>query len=68
VVQENCLRCHANQFMLARLAGTAERRCWDCHAGVHGRAISLSSTPHAYRTPLPAAGLEWMKVKTGVQP
>lgn len=61
VVQENCLRCHANQFMLARLASMTERRCWDCHDGAHGRVISLSGTPHAYRLPFPPAGLEWMK-------
>jgi cytochrome c nitrite reductase small subunit len=61
VVQENCLRCHANQFMMARLASTTERHCWDCHHGVHGREISLSSTPHAFREPLPPAGLDWMK-------
>ncbi len=68
VVQENCLRCHANQFMMARLASVSERRCWDCHSGVHGRVISLSATPHAQRPPIPDAGLEWMKPKAGAQP
>ena len=68
VVQENCLRCHANQFLMARLAAVTERRCWDCHDGVHGRVISLSGTPHAYRPPIPAAGLLWMKPKKGVPP
>ena len=61
VVQENCLRCHGNQFLMVRLAAVTERRCWDCHDGVHGRVISLSGTPHARRPPIPPAGLDWMK-------
>jgi len=68
VVQENCLRCHANRFLMVRLAAAAERRCWDCHDGAHGRVISLSATPHARHPPLPDAGLEWMKPKAGGPP
>ena len=68
VVQGNCLRCHANQFMMARLAAVTERRCWDCHDGAHGRVISLSGTPHGHRPPIPAAGLEWMTPHTGARP
>ena len=68
VVQGNCLRCHANQFMMVRLAAVTERRCWDCHDGVHGHVISLSGTPNAHRPPIPDAGLDWMKPKPGAQP
>lgn len=63
VVQGNCLRCHSGRFDMVRLAAVAERRCWDCHDGVHGGAISLSGTPHARRPALPSAGLDWMKGK-----
>ena len=38
------------------MAAVTERRCWDCHSGVHGRVISLSGTPNAHRPPIPAAG------------
>ena len=65
VVQENCLRCHANRFMMARLAAVSERRCWDCHDGVHGRVISLSGTPHAQRPALPPAGWHRTTSTTG---
>ena len=56
VVQGNCLRCHADQFAMVRLADTAERKCWDCHANVHGEVHSLSASPDALRPPLPRAG------------
>ena len=68
VVQENCLRCHANQFMMARLAAVTERRCWDCHEGPHGDVRSLAGTPNAYRPPIPPAGLRRLKTETGVSP
>jgi len=61
VVQANCLRCHADQFAMVRLAGVEERRCWDCHTNVHGRVRSLSASPEVLRPRLPSAGLDWMK-------
>lgn len=61
VVQANCLRCHANQFAMIRLAGAAERKCWDCHTNIHGDARSLSASPHVIRPQQPDAGLDWMK-------
>ena len=61
VVQENCLRCHASQFFMVRLAAAAERRCWDCHDGAHGRVTSLSAAPFARRPPIPSAGLDLFK-------
>ena len=61
VIQANCLRCHSDQLSMVRLAGVAERRCWDCHNNIHGEARSLSSSPAVLRPELPAAGLEWMK-------
>lgn len=56
VVQNNCLRCHANQFQMVRLADTAERLCWDCHP-VHGHVQSLSASEFSRRPSLPKAGI-----------
>jgi cytochrome c nitrite reductase small subunit len=61
VVQANCVRCHADRLVMVRLAGPAERRCWDCHQGIHGPVRSLSSSPAVRRPQLPSAGLDWMK-------
>lgn len=61
VVQENCLSCHADQLMMVRLAEVSERKCWDCHTGMHGDVHSLSASPEVLRPPLPEAGMEWMK-------
>ncbi len=61
VVQNNCLRCHSNQFAMIRLAGVSERPCWDCHTNIHGQARSLSASPEVLRPQLPNAGLHWMK-------
>ncbi len=61
VVQSNCLRCHSNQLQMVRLAGTSERKCWDCHSNIHGEARSLSASPQVLRPKLPDAGLDWMK-------
>lgn len=56
VVQSNCLRCHEDQLTMIRLAPSGERRCWDCHSNIHGKARSLSSSPHVLRPALPPAG------------
>jgi len=61
VVQTNCVHCHSHQVMMVRLAGSAERRCWDCHTNIHGEARSLSASPVPLRPGLPDAGLDWMK-------
>jgi cytochrome c nitrite reductase small subunit len=57
VVQANCVHCHSHQLMMIRLAGTSERRCWDCHTNIHGEVRSLSASPIELRPDLPAAGL-----------
>ncbi len=61
VVQANCVRCHSGQFAMIRLAAASERKCWDCHTNVHGKARSLSSSSYLLRPRLPDAGLQWMK-------
>jgi cytochrome c nitrite reductase small subunit len=67
VVQSNCVRCHERQVsgITGQGAGAGpmvpERRCWDCHHGIHGKVRSLSASPVLLRPGLPAAGLEWMK-------
>lgn len=66
VVQGNCLRCHADQFAMVRLAGVSERACWTCHSNIHGPVRSLSSSPHVRRPQLPSAGLDW--IKEGLEP
>lgn len=60
VVRENCVRCHAEQLMMVRLASSLERPCWACHEGVHGSVRSLSASPAVLRPGLPGAGLDWM--------
>jgi cytochrome c nitrite reductase small subunit len=57
VVQTNCVRCHADQLRMVRLADAAERRCWDCHTNIHGEVQSLSASPVELRPSLPPAGL-----------
>ncbi|MCL5278549.1 MAG: cytochrome c nitrite reductase small subunit [Planctomycetes bacterium] len=64
VVQANCVRCHSQQVMMIYnvaqppAAGEPQRRCWDCHQGIHGKARSLSASPTALRPGLPDAGLK----------
>ena len=57
VVQANCLRCHSDYFDMVRLAGPAERKCWDCHSNVHGEVHGLSASPRPLRITPPPAGL-----------
>jgi len=61
VVQVNCVGCHSEELAMIRLAGTPERRCWDCHENIHGSVRSLSATPAALRPGLPDAGLDRLK-------
>jgi len=67
VVQANCLRCHDHQVMMVRVAGSSERRCWDCHQGMHGETRSLSASPAVLRPRLPAAGLDWIEKEGDTQ-
>ena len=64
VVQANCLRCHAGQVAMSRLAGPDERACWDCHNNIHGSVRSLSASPRELRPRLGRAGLNWMTKET----
>ena len=52
VIQSNCIRCHGDQVMDAKLEGfvathkadRTDRLCWECHRDVpHGREKSLSA-------------------------
>jgi len=69
VVQTNCVRCHGHQVMMIITpsfdsqpgAAGLQRRCWDCHQGIHGEVRSLSASPAALRPGLPDAGLDWTK-------
>jgi cytochrome c nitrite reductase small subunit len=57
VVQENCLRCHADQMHTTYLSRSINKEdtdaglgrfCWDCHRETpHGRIKSLSAYPDA---------------------
>ena len=67
VVQVNCVRCHDHQVMMVRVAGSSERRCWDCHQGMHGETRSLSASPAVLRPRLPAAGLDWIEKEGDTQ-
>lgn len=70
VVHENCIRCHKNHIIDAKLSAYVpqhyknfkERFCWDCHREVpHGRVNSLTSVPNA-KVPLPESPLpEWLR-------
>lgn len=61
LIQDNCLRCHADQFQMIRLAGVSERSCWDCHQNIHGKVTSLAASAHLLRPAIPSAGLDWLK-------
>jgi cytochrome c nitrite reductase small subunit len=56
VVESNCIRCHANQFYMVRLAESSERPCWSCHS-IHGQVRSLSASPFSMHPSLPKAGI-----------
>lgn len=74
VVQNNCIRCHADLFdkdkLISQTKGEYQthhnnRECWECHRETpHGRVKSLSSTPNA-QVPLPKSPVpEWLKKLT----
>ncbi len=70
VVQNNCIRCHANllkdepieALTLEAHHSRADRQCWSCHRETpHGRVSSLSSVPYA-RIPLPESPVpDWLR-------
>jgi cytochrome c nitrite reductase small subunit len=73
VVQDNCVRCHANLLTDSKVLmhtkiyhiNRTDRKCWECHREVpHGRVNSVSSTPNA-RAPLPPSPVPaWLKTIT----
>ncbi len=72
VVQENCIRCHANYLHPVSLraigAGSinddTDRLCWNCHRETpHGRVHSLSSSPNIIRPELGPVIPAWIKSK-----
>jgi cytochrome c nitrite reductase small subunit len=69
VVQENCIRCHANYLhpVSLRAIGAksiyedSDRLCWDCHMETpHGKVHSLSSAPNIIRPELKPVVPEWI--------
>ena len=61
VVQQNCVRCHMNQFEMIRLSDSTQQHCWSCHNNIHGAVHGLSVSPQQLRPPLPKAGLDLKK-------
>ena len=70
VVQENCIRCHANYLhpVSLRAIGAksiyeeSERLCWDCHRETpHGRVHSLSSAENIIRPELKPVVPDWIE-------
>jgi cytochrome c nitrite reductase small subunit len=73
VLQENCIRCHANLINQGSLVEvTAERAshgagklCWDCHRETpHGRVNSLASVPYARVPRLSSVLPAWIEALT----
>lgn len=72
VVQENCIRCHANYLHPISLRAIdakgiyedTERVCWDCHRETpHGKVHSLSSSKNMIRPELGPVVPEWITKK-----
>ena len=72
VVQENCIRCHANYLHPVSLRSIgaksiyneSEILCWDCHRETpHGKIHSLSSAPNIIKPGLKPVVPEWIKNK-----
>ena len=61
VVQQNCVRCHINQFEMIRLSDSTQQQCWSCHNNIHGSVQSLSASPRQLRPTLPKAGVDLPK-------
>jgi len=72
VVQENCIRCHANYLHPVSLRAIGaksinddtDRLCWNCHRETpHGKVHSLSSSPNIIRPELGPVIPAWIKSK-----
>jgi len=72
VVQENCIRCHANYLhpIALRSMGAksiyeeSERVCWDCHRETpHGKVHSLSSASNMIKPEVQTVVPEWITNK-----
>lgn len=70
VVQENCIRCHANYLHPVSLRAIGansiykdmDQYCWDCHKETpHGKVHSLSSAPNIVRSRDQENVQEWIK-------
>lgn len=70
VVQENCIRCHAQVVHATSLVEVTlethqqnqDRLCWDCHREIpHGRVNSLASTPYARVPTLSPVAPLWLE-------
>jgi cytochrome c nitrite reductase small subunit len=70
VVQENCIRCHANFLhpVALRAIGAksihedSDRVCWDCHRETpHGKVHSLSSAPNMIKPNVKTVVPNWIK-------
>lgn len=61
VMQQNCVRCHSDQFQMIRLADSTQQTCWSCHTNIHGDVHSLSASPQQLRPALPKAGINLKK-------
>lgn len=57
VVQQNCVRCHSDQFQMIRLSDSTQQTCWSCHQNVHGDVHGLAASPRQLAPSLPKAGL-----------
>lgn len=69
VVQENCIRCHANYLHPVSLRSlgakgiqdNTEQLCWDCHRETpHGKVHSLSSAKNMIRPELKPVVPDWI--------
>ena len=69
VVQENCIRCHANYLHPISLRSMGaksiyeddDRVCWDCQRETpHGKVHSLSSAPNIIRPDVKTVVPEWI--------
>lgn len=61
VIQQNCVRCHSDQFQMIRLADSTQQTCWTCHQNIHGDVHGLSASPRELRPSLPKAGVDLKK-------
>ncbi len=61
VIQQNCVRCHSDQFQMIRLSDSTQQTCWTCHQNIHGDVHGLSASPRELRPALPKAGIDLKK-------